>query len=69
MLSCRDRSQVFIKLVDHIPIVATVAAIVIIFVSGVFLSVCAFSRWREAPGKTYVEKCLFFIRQMETDAT
>ena len=24
---------------------------------------------REAPGKTYVEKRLFFIRQMETDTT
>lgn len=41
------------------------AAIVIIFVS----SVCVFSRWRGAPGKTDVEKCLFFIRQMETDGT
>jgi len=29
--------------------------------------VCVFSHRREAPGKTYVEKCLFFIRQMETD--
>lgn len=45
------------------------AAIVIIFVGSVCLSVCAFSRWREALGETYAEKCLFFIRQMETDAT
>lgn len=28
---------------------------------------CVSREWREALGKTYVEKCLFFIRQMETD--
>lgn len=47
-------------------------AIVIIFVSSVCLGVCVcvFAVDGEEPrGKTYVEKCLFFIRQMETDAT
>lgn len=41
---------------------------VIIFVGGVSVCVCVSSPCREAPGKTYVEKCLFFIRQMETDS-
>lgn len=57
-----------VKFLSHqltvFPIVSAAVANAIIFVVS---CVCDFTQCREAPGKTCVEKCLVFIKQIETD--